>query len=121
METRELTCIGCPLGCSIKVELEGTEIRSVTGYTCKRGEAYARKEVTDPRRIVTSTVRLSGSKQGTSVVSCKTAQDIPKAKIFDVVQALAHITASAPVTMGQVLAKNIADTGVDIIATSNAE
>ena len=60
MEKRELTCIGCPLGCSITVTLENGEIRDVTGYTCKRGHDYARKEVTNPTRIVTSTVRLTG-------------------------------------------------------------
>ena len=83
MEKRELTCIGCPLGCSITVTLENGEIKDVTGYTCKRGHDYARKEVTNPTRIVTSTVRLTGSATGAAVVSCKTAQDIPKGKIFD--------------------------------------
>ena len=63
MEKRELTCIGCPLGCSITVTLENGEIRDVTGYTCKRGHDYARKEVTNPTRIVTSTVRLTGSRK----------------------------------------------------------
>ena len=60
MEKRELTCIGCPLGCSITVTMENAEILDVTGNTCKRGDAYARKEVTHPTRIVTSTVRVSG-------------------------------------------------------------
>ena len=64
MEKRELTCIGCPLGCSITVTLENGEIKDVTGYTCKRGHDYARKEVTNPTRIVTSTVRLTGSATG---------------------------------------------------------
>ena len=80
MEKRELTCIGCPLGCSITVTMENAEILDVTGNTCKRGDAYARKEVTHPTRIVTSTVRVSG---GTiPMVSCKTKEDIPKEKIF---------------------------------------
>ena len=61
MEKRELTCIGCPLGCSITVTLENGEIKDVTGYTCKRGHDYARKEVTNPTRIVTSTVRLTSA------------------------------------------------------------
>lgn len=80
MEKRELTCIGCPLGCSITVTMENAEILDVTGNTCKRGDAYARKEVTHPTRIVTSTVRVSG---GTiPMVSCKTKEDIPKEKIL---------------------------------------
>ena len=85
MEKRELTCIGCPLGCAITVTLEGKDVKDIVGFTCKRGKEYARKEVTNPTRIVTSTVRLVGSKAGERVVSCKTAQDIPKGKIFAVV------------------------------------
>ena len=64
MEKRELTCIGCPLGCAITVTLEGGEVKDVAGFTCKRGKEYACKEVTNPTRIVTSTVRLTGSKTG---------------------------------------------------------
>ena len=60
MEERKLTCIGCPMGCPLTVVMNGKEVISVTGNTCKRGDVYARKEVTDPTRIVTSTVRVSG-------------------------------------------------------------
>ena len=67
MEKRELTCIGCPLGCAITVTLEGSEVKEVVGFTCKRGKEYACKEVTNPTRIVTSTVRLTGSKTGAAV------------------------------------------------------
>ena len=103
MEKRELTCIGCPLGCAITVTLEGKDVKDIVGFTCKRGKEYARKEVTNPTRIVTSTVRLVGSKAGERVVSCKTAQDIPKGKIFAVVEALKTVTAAAPVRIGDVL------------------
>ena len=119
MAKRELTCIGCPLGCSITVTMENGEIQEVTGYTCKRGHDYARKEVTNPTRIVTSTVRLTGSRSGEAVVSCKTAQDIPKGKIFDIISALKGVTAQAPVHIGDVLLSNAAGTGVDIVATKN--
>ena len=57
MEERKLICIGCPMGCPLTVEIDGGEVVSVTGNTCKRGDVYARKEVTNPTRIVTSTVR----------------------------------------------------------------
>ncbi len=117
MEKRELTCIGCPLGCAITVTMDGGEIKDVTGFTCKRGHDYACKEVTNPTRIVTSTVRLTGSKTGACVVSCKTAQDIPKGKIFEIVAALKDVTVPAPVHIGDVLLPNVAGTGVDIIAT----
>ena len=121
MEKRELTCIGCPLGCSITVTLENGEIKDVAGYTCKRGHDYARKEVTNPTRIVTSTVRLTGSATGAAVVRCKTAQDIPKGKIFEIVAALRQVTAHAPVKIGDVLLTNAAGTGVDIVATKNVQ
>ena len=121
MEKRELTCIGCPLGCSITVTLENGEIKDVSGYTCKRGQDYARKEVTNPTRIVTSTVRLTGSTTGAAVVSCKTAQDIPKGKIFEIVAALRQVTAHAPVKIGDVLLADAAGTGVDIVATKNVQ
>ena len=62
MEKRELICIGCPMGCPLTVQLEDGEILSITGQTCKRGEVYARNEVTNPTRIVTSTVMVEGGK-----------------------------------------------------------
>ena len=68
------------------LQLNGTDVVSVTGNTCPRGDAYARKEVTNPTRIVTSTVRVEG---GISpMVNVKTASDIPKAKIFECASAL---------------------------------
>ena len=115
MDIRELICIGCPMGCPLKVKLEGTEILDVTGYTCKRGEVYARNEVTNPRRIVTSTVRVEGGRA--DMVSVKTREDIPKGRIFDCVKALKGVTVKAPVHIGDVIVANAADTGVDIVAT----
>lgn len=117
MEKINLTCIGCPMGCPLVVEMEDGKVLNVTGNTCPRGAAYGRKEVTDPTRIVTSTVRVRG---GTlAMVSCKTRTDIPKGKIFDVARALKDVEVDAPVTIGQVLLENVADTGVEVIATKN--
>ncbi len=117
MEKRELTCIGCPLGCAVTVTLENGEIQSVTGNTCKRGEDYARKEVTHPTRIVTTTVAVRGGCK--PMVSVKTKTDIPKDKIFDCVRALKGVTVDAPVAIGDVILENVADTGVDVVATSD--
>ena len=119
MEKRELICIGCPMGCPVTVELEGGELVNVTGHTCKRGDVYARKEVTNPTRIVTSTVMVEG---GTAdMVSVKTRDDVPKGKIFECVQALKGLTVQAPVRIGDVILSNAAGTGVDIIATKGVE
>lgn len=117
MEVKNLTCIGCPMGCALEVTMDGGEVVSVTGNTCPRGDAYARKEVTNPTRIVTSTVRVSGSSVGAVAVSCKTASDVPKGKIFDVIRDIAGVTVPAPVHIGDVVKANVAGTGVDMIAT----
>ncbi len=119
MEKRELICIGCPLGCMLTVEMNGPEVVSVTGNTCKRGKVYAQKEVTAPTRIVTSTVKVSGGDR--NLVSCKTKNDIPKGKIFEVVRALKEIVVPAPVYIGDVLLEDAAGTGVEIVATSHAD
>lgn len=107
------------MGCPITVEMDGNEVVSVTGNTCKRGEVYARKEVTDPTRIVTSTVRVIGGKA--DMVSVKTKEDIPKGKIFDCVKALKGVEVEAPVRIGDVIVPDAAGTGVDIVATKNVE
>ena len=117
MNTVNLICIGCPLGCPLTVEMEGKEVKSVSGNTCPRGDAYAKKELTNPTRIVTSTVRVKGGKL--AMVSVKTQNDIPKGTIFDCVKALKDVELTAPVKIGDVVLENVAGTGVNVIATKN--
>lgn len=116
-EIKELICIGCPLGCMLTVELDRGAVKSVTGNTCPNGEMYAKKEVTNPKRTVTSTVKVEGGEL--SVVSVKTASDIPKNKIFDCMEELAKIKIKAPVHIGETVLKNVADTGVNVVATKD--
>ncbi len=118
METRELICIGCPLGCPLTAIVDGEDI-SVTGNTCKRGEDYARKEILNPSRTVTSSIHVDGGE--IAMVSVKTAQDIPKGKIMDVMKEIRRTRASAPVHIGDILIENCGGTGVDIIATKQVE
>lgn len=117
MEKRELICIGCPMGCMLRVEIEDGGVKSVTGNTCKRGDVYARKEVLSPTRIVTSTVKVEGGML--AAVSVKTKEDIPKDKIFECVTALKEVYVKAPVHIGDVILTNVAETGVDVVATKN--
>lgn len=119
MEIRNLTCIGCPMGCPLTVKTDNGEVLSVEGNTCKKGAIYGKKEVTAPTRIVTTTVRVSGGAE--NMVSVKTASDIPKGKIFDCIHALKDITVPAPVYIGDVILPDVAGTGVNIIATKNIE
>ncbi len=119
MEKRELICISCPMGCQMTVYTEtGGELR-VVGNTCKRGEVYAKKEVTDPRRIVTSTVKVKNGEFAR--VPVKTESDIPKDKIFDCMKEILNQSVTAPVAIGDIIIKNCAGTGVNIVATRNVK
>ncbi len=102
MNKRQLICIGCPLGCQMEAEQnEGGEVVSVKGNTCPRGDAYARKELTCPTRIVTSTVRVEGGAR--HMVPVKTKEDVPKEKIFDCMGEIRRLAVTAPVAVGDVL------------------
>lgn len=115
--TKEMTCICCPLGCALTVTVKEGKV-AVTGNTCPRGAAYGEKELTNPTRTVTSTVRIRGKRN--AVVSVKTARDIPKDKIMDCMRELAAVEAEAPVCIGDVVLRNVAGTGVDVVATRGA-
>ena len=117
MEKRELTCIGCPLGCSITVTMENAEILDVTGNTCKRGAAYAVDECTNPKRTLTSTVKTTAGE----MLSVKTAEAVPFGKLFDVMHALSGVTVKTPVHIGQVILADVCGTGVDVVATKNLD
>jgi len=118
METRELICIGCPLGCPLTASVDGQNI-SVKGNTCKRGEDYAVKEILNPSRTVTSSIHVDGGE--IAMVSVKTAQDIPKGKIMDVMREIRRARVSAPVHIGDILIDDCAGTGVAIVATKQVE
>ena len=115
MREKELVCIGCPLGCSLKVTIQDDSTMEVTGNTCPRGADYARKELTDPRRIVTSSVPVEGGHL--PCVSVKTESDIPKDKIFDVMDIIKNIKLKAPVEVGDIVVKNIMSYDSDLIVT----
>lgn len=107
----ELTCIVCPRGCHLVVD----EDLKVTGNSCPRGEAYGKQEVTDPRRTVTSTVRVDSTEF--AVLPVKTKGDISKGKIFEVMEEINKVHAHVPVHIGDVLVHDIANSGVDLVAT----
>ncbi len=117
VETKHLTCICCPMGCQISVDMEDGKVLKITGNTCKRGEIYAAKEVVSPTRVVTTTVKVDGG--DLPVVSVKTEKDIPKGKIFDVMAAVEEVHVKAPVAIGDVILPDVAGTGVNIVATKN--
>lgn len=115
MVKREIICIGCPMGCVLTVELENGIVTKVSGNSCKIGESYAQKECTNPTRIVTSCVEVEGGVE--VLVSVKTERAIPKEKLFECMKGLKNVVVKAPVHIGDIIVKDIAETGVNIIAT----
>jgi len=113
-------CIGCPLGCRLEVEDDAAgDAVAVRGFGCRRGEAYGRQEHTDPRRVVATSVRISGARWGR--VPVKTSGPVPKALVRDVARAAGAVALAAPVRMGTVVLANVLGTGVDIVTTRDME
>lgn len=113
---RNLVCVSCPLGCPIEVEIENGQVISVRGNTCKRGDAYARTEVTNPVRSLTTSVKLEGGIH--PVVPVKSSSPVPKDRMFDCMKEINGAVIKAPVKIGDVVIENICGLGVDIIATN---
>ena len=116
MLEKEIVCIVCPNGCRIRCN-ETNDGVQCTGQTCKRGEAYARAELTKPMRTLTTSVKTAFA--DSPVVSVRTDGEIEKAKMQDVVKALADVVVQQRVKIGDVIARNVCDTGVNIICTSD--
>lgn len=110
---KELICIVCPKGCRLHVDEEHDY--SVTGNGCPRGAEYGKMELTNPTRVVTSTVRCTGGRFPRCPV--KTDGAIPKGKIFEVMEALNDVALTAPVRTGQIVLENVCGTGANIVAT----
>lgn len=119
MEKREFICIRCPLGCALCAEIADGKVTAVHGNSCRRGADYAAQEAVAPKRTVTSSVRVLGSKR--KLIPVRTVPEVPKESIFDVMAVIRRLRIAAPVTMGDILAENIAGTGSDLVATDSAE
>ena len=110
-----LTCIECPIGCTIEVELQDEKVVRLQGNGCLRGKAYAENEVVCPKRVVTSTVRAKSGE----MVPVKTDAPVKKSEIFAVMAKINATTCELPVKIGTVLVKNISDEA-NLIVAGNA-
>lgn len=116
MNRTSLTCIECPIGCTIEVETEGGSVLSVRGNTCPRGKVYAESEVVCPRRVLTSTVRaVSGE-----MIPVKTDKPVKKAEMLDLMKKINAVHPTLPVHIGDILFEHITE-DINLIATGNAE
>lgn len=117
---RELICIVCPKGCTLRVETApeaAVSAADVSGHQCKRGLVYAVNECTNPVRTLTTTVRISGGRQQLAPV--KSSMPLPKGLLFECMAMINVCTAKAPIKVGDIIIKNILGTGIDIISTAN--
>jgi len=114
---KEIICIGCPMGCCLTVDYDGTKIHTLSGNRCKVGLEYSEKEISNPERTLTTTVKV---KHGNlPLVSVRTNKPIPKNRILDAMNLLAKVELEAPIKIGDPIIQNIFNTGVNIVATKN--
>jgi len=116
---KEMLCIVCPLGCNIFVHYTVRGIKNVEGNRCKLGLEYAEKEIFNPERTLTTTVRVNNGHL--PLVSVKSKKPLPKERLFEVMNLLAKIEVEAPIRIGDKIIANLFDTGVDVVATKNIE
>lgn len=113
---RELVCIVCPRGCSLTIDGEGENI-SVSGNFCKKGKDFAISEMTEPKRTICTTVKTAFP--GCPVLPVRVSADIPKDKIFDVMEEINKVTVKEKIARGDVVIENVLGLSVDVIATSS--
>jgi len=117
VEKKHFTCVICPLGCEIDVELQGGNVVSMEGNKCQKGKEFVLQELEEPMRILTTTVPIKGAKW--AMLPVRTDKAIPKRLLFKVIEQLADIELQAPIKMYDVILKNTAGTGANIVATRN--
>lgn len=110
---KELICIVCPKGCHLRVDEQ--QDFAVTGNACKRGAAYGREEAFCPKRVLTSTVRVTGADERRCPV--KLSAPIPKELIPQAMKLLNGVHLAAPIQLGQRVVVNVCGIGVDFVTT----
>ncbi|AFG35080.1 DUF1667 domain-containing protein [Fervidobacterium pennivorans subsp. shakshaketiis] len=119
MKVEEMVCIMCPLGCRLIVKQEDNGEITVSGNRCPRGIEYGKQEMVEPLRILTSSVLVLNGDM--PLVSVKTNKPIPRRVIMQVMDILKNTKVEAPVRVGDIIIKDVLNTGADIVATRNVE
>ena len=112
METREMICIMCPMGCHLTIKMDGDKF-NVSGNSCIRGERFAQEEMVCPMRVLTTSVKTEHG-----LKSCKTTKPVPKAKLFECMQEIEKLRLKNA-KYGEIVIRDILGTGADVVVTSN--
>ncbi len=115
MTEHEIVCVSCPVGCQIKVQIEGGKLTRLEGHRCPRGEAYARQEALEPKRVLATSVKVEGG--ACPLTSVRTDRPVPKERLTELMKEIKRLTIKAPVEIGQVVAPDLLGTGADLITT----
>lgn len=116
---RILTCILCPIGCKILVKTNGMNFKIIKGNKCERGIDYSRNEILYPRRILTTSVLVKNGEW--PLVSVRSSKPILKKYLLNILNETKRMIVKAPVKSGQIIIKNVEDTGINIIATKTVK
>ena len=117
---KNLTCIECPQGCALSVDIENCRVVKVEGAKCPRGEQYAVSEIENPQRVLTSTVVVGNGLKPfptLKMIPVRTDKPIPKEKLREVMAEIRKIIINKPVKMGEVIVSNLLGLNVNLIAT----
>ena len=111
---KNIVCVECPMGCDISVEIEGDKVLSICGNSCVRGQGYAIHEITNPRRVLTTTVKYIDGQ----MLPVKTDAPILKSEMKKVMSLANKMTISKPVEIGEIIYKNVSE-NINLIATKS--
>ena len=122
VEKIPLTCIICPMGCSMEVTVETDasghkKVTAVKDNGCKRGEQYAAKELQNPTRTLTTTIKVEGGEL--PLVPVKTAGEVPKTSLLQCMEVVRRAGCKAPVKRGDILLYDLLGTGINVIACAD--
>jgi len=115
---RQITCIECPAGCALSVEIENHKVVNVSGNKCPKGVPYAVSEVENPCRILTTTVLTEGL--SLKAIPVRTDRPIPKAELFRAMEEISKIRITGPVSAGDIISGDLLGLGADLVATRDS-
>lgn len=118
-QKQRFICVRCPRGCEITTILDGYTIEKIEGNLCKLGIDYVNDEISGPRRVVTSTVRVKNGKHPLAPVW--TEEAIPKDKIFELMRLLRKVELKAPIKPDNIVIKNIFNSGFNVVTSGKVE